>query len=298
MMAVNLVSRVLGMATKGSVGVLGADSLVGVSLLRQLKTAGFEVHAWSRKSHASDDGCTWHALGVTQGYPAALPCWISLAPLPCLPMYFPLMQALGVTQVVALSSTSRYTKINSLDHGDRRWAQDLAEAEERLEHWGTAHAVSTTILRPTLIYGHGRDQNIATIIRVLRRFHAFPIVGGGPGLRQPVHADDVAQACLAAAERPPSGHQAFNLSGGETLTYQAMVQRIIKDTGIRGWIIPVPTYLLRFAIRILRWLPAYRLYNPAMADRMMQDLTFSHDEATSTLGFNPRNFKLQAQDLP
>ncbi|NNM52859.1 MAG: NAD(P)-dependent oxidoreductase, partial [Pseudomonadales bacterium] len=100
------------------------------------------------------------------------------------------------------------------------------------------------------------------------------------------------------AERTTAGHQSFNLSGGETLTYQAMVQRIIKDAGITGWVIPVPTYLLRFAILMLRWLPAYRLYNPAMADRMMQDLIFSHDEAKSALGFNPRGFRLQARDLP
>ncbi|NNM52634.1 MAG: NAD-dependent epimerase/dehydratase family protein, partial [Pseudomonadales bacterium] len=201
MMAARLGSKVWGMVAKGSVGVLGADSLVGVSLLRQLKAAGYDVHAWSRKPHPASELCSWHTLGLTQDYPASLQRWISLVPLTCLPLYFALMQDLGVSNVVALSSTSRYTKINSSDLSDQRWALDLAKAEDEIERWGTAQAVTTTLLRPTLIYGHGRDQNISTIVRVLRRFHAFPLVGGGTGLRQPVHADDIAQACLAAAER-------------------------------------------------------------------------------------------------
>ena len=59
--------------------------------------------------------------------------------------------------------------------------------------------VEWTILRPTLIYEAGRDTNITPLSRLIRRFGFMPLVGGGSGLRQPVHAEDLAIGAIAAA---------------------------------------------------------------------------------------------------
>jgi hypothetical protein len=57
-----------------------------------------------------------------------------------------------------------------------------------------------TILRPTLIYGAGIDRSITPIVQRALRLRLFPIPLAG-GLRQPVHADDIARAVVAAS--PP-----------------------------------------------------------------------------------------------
>ncbi len=63
---------------------------------------------------------------------------------------------------------------------------------------GNKQGVEWVILRPTLIYGHGRDKNITEIARFIRRFGFFPLLGKANGLRQPIHVEDVAEACFAA----------------------------------------------------------------------------------------------------
>ncbi len=177
-------------------------------------------------------------------------------------------------------------------------AARLVEAETRLVDWANANGVDWCILRPTLIYGLGRDSNISEIARMIRRYHFFPLFGKATGLRQPVHADDVAQACVAALECPGASGRSFNLSGGETLPYRSMVERVFTALGYRPRFISVPLALFRLCIPLLRLLPRYRHWSLAMVERMNQDMVFDHGEAKRVLGFSPSEFVLTREDLP
>lgn len=52
--------------------------------------------------------------------------------------------------------------------------------------------------------------------------------GAAQGLRQPMHAEDVATACIAASQSTPAGNHAYDLSGAERLTYREMVARLFR----------------------------------------------------------------------
>lgn len=223
--------------------------------------------------------------------------WICVAPIWVLPDYFAWLQAQGVRRLVALSSTSRFTKGGSSDAGEQRVAQRLAAAEDALAQWAREQGVSWTVLRPTLIYGQGRDQNIAAMARFIRRFGFFPILGQARGLRQPVHADDVAAACVAALSSPAAANRAYNLVGGETLPYREMAARVFAALGRPVCLLPVPLWLIRLALRFVRLLPRFRHWTPAMAERMNRDLVFDGSEAVRDLGVRPRGFTLQAADV-
>jgi hypothetical protein len=54
---------------------------------------------------------------------------------------------------------------------------------------------------------------------------------------------------------------------------------------------------MQLTIMVLRCFPRYRQWKLAMAERMNQDLIFDHQEAMKDLGFNPRLFKLEPEDL-
>lgn len=290
-------------ATTRGVGVLGATSLVGECLLPLLKGAGWQVKAYSRRAREqANDGGTWRPLESSLPEPLAaagekVPCWICLAPIWVVPKYFGLFEAHGARRLVVFSSTSRFSKEDSSDQEERRVASRLAEAEAEVRAWAEDRGVEWIILRPTLIYGLGRDQNIAEIARFVRRFGFFPVFGEAGGLRQPVHARDVATACLAAIQRSGSANCAYNLSGGETLSYRAMLARVFAALGRRCRLLPVPLSAFRIAVALLRCLPRYRQWTAAMAERMSRDLVFDHGKAARDLNFTPRAFVLSAEDV-
>lgn len=261
------------------VGVFGATSLVGACLLPLLTEAGWQVTAFSRR-----------AVGRLGDGARCVENWVCVAPIWVLPDYFGLLDAQGARRVVVLSSTSRFTKDDSTDPQEQAIALRLADSEARVREWAQSRGVEWVILRPTLIYGLGRDKNIAEIARFIRRFGFFPLFGKANGLRQPIHAADVAGACLAALQAPCAANRAYNISGGETLTYRNMVARVFSALGRRPRLLTVPLWAFRLAVAMLRHLPRYRQWSIAMAERMNRDLVFDHAEAARDLGFKPRAF--------
>jgi uncharacterized protein YbjT (DUF2867 family) len=299
-----------------TVGLLGARGLVGECVSSLLVQARHEIYAFSRNiaHRKTQNGVTWLPLGgsvKTTQTPTPTPTptpnsnpnqstitnWLCVAPIWVLPDYFAMLESYGVRRIVALSSTSCFTKNDSNDLEEQATAQRLVDAENRLHAWAESRGVEWVILRPTLIYGYGRDKNITEIIKVIRRFGFFPLLGQAQGLRQPIHADDVAGACVAALNANAVANQAYNISGSETLSYRDMVERIFKALKKPVRLFAVPLFVFRFAVAVLRLLPRYRKWTPAMAERMNRDLVFDHSDATRDFGFKPRGFVLTEKDI-
>lgn len=291
------------MTVQNRIGILGASSMVGLCLLPLLTKAGWQVTAFTRQANKqTTDLVGWQQLPLAGRYPEeneqVTPYWICAAPIWVLPDYFALLNAQGVRRLVVLSSTSRFTKDNSTDQQEKAIALRLADAETRIQNWAESHGVEWVILRPTLIYGLGLDKNITEIARFITRVGCFPLFGKANGLRQPIHARDVAGACLAALLSTVAANHAYNISGSETLTYRDMVARIFTALGRRPRLITVPLWAFRLALTVLRRLPRYRQWSPAMAERMNRDLVFEHSAATRDLDFSPGPFVLEKEDLP
>jgi nucleoside-diphosphate-sugar epimerase len=212
--------------------------------------------------------------------------------------HFSMLEASGARRVVVLSSTSRFTKVGSGDTAENTIAAKLTDSEARVQAWAESHGIEWVILRPTLIYGLGRDKNISEMARFIRRFGFFPVLGKATGLRQPIHAEDVAAACVSALQAHDAANNAYNISGGETLAYRDMIARVFATLGRRPRLLSVPLWAFRLAVSVLRCLPRYRQWSAAMAERMNRDLVFDHSEAARDLGFKPRGFALAAEDLP
>lgn len=289
------------------VGVLGAGGAVGDALLRRLAGSGRRVTVFSRRPVAGvPAGVEWRRLAVDRGSggaasdveaPSAIALWICIAPIWVVEGYRALFESYGAQRIVALSSTSRFVKGDSKDRAERDTAQRIAEGEERLTRWASGRGVEWVILRPTLVYGGGRDRNVAEIARFVRRFGFFPLLGEASGLRQPVHVEDVASACVAALGSAAPHNRFYTLSGGETLAYREMVARICRATGRSARTPRVPLWVFRLGVRGLRLLPRYRGWTPEMAERMNRDLVFGHEEAARDLGFRPRAFRPTPADV-
>jgi len=276
--------------------------MVGVGVVPLLVLEGRHVHAFSRKppDRKTEAGVTWLQLDVlSPAHPATpqIEDWLCVAPVWVLPQYFPMLERYGARRVVALSSTSLFTKTDSSDTAENAVAARLAEGEARLQTWAESKGIEWVILRPTLIYGRGRDKNIAEIARFVSRFGFFPVLGKARGLREPIHAEDVAAACVAALNAPAAANRAYNISGGETLPYREMVRRVFAAMQRRPRLVTIPLGVFKLAVACLRMFPRYRHWSAAMAERMNLDLVFDHAEAARDLGFKPRAFELTAEDV-
>jgi nucleoside-diphosphate-sugar epimerase len=195
-------------------------------------------------------------------------------------------------RIVAISSTSRFGKATSDDPKERALAEKLTHAEDTLEAWAALHNVPTTILRPTLIYDCQTDQNVTRIARLARKIRCFPVAFPAKGLRQPIHADDVANAALRALLTPESAGKALNISGGEILTYAEMVRRTFRAAGRPPLLIPLSVGLLESLYRFATKTGIVKSQGLGFGAfrRMNEDLVFDTEESLKLLSVAPRPF--------
>jgi rhamnosyl/mannosyltransferase len=281
--------------------VSGATSQVGRFLLPKLTAAGTAVYALSRREggagldSAKESAVHWLRADLVQPDMAeTLPpayALIHIASIQLLPALLPGMAAIGVRRVIAFSSTSRFGKARSADPEEIEFVARLAQAEEDVERVCNERGIDWTIFRPTLIYGACMDSNVMTIAKLIRKFGVFPLLGEAQGERQPVHADDLAEACVLALEASATFGKVYNLSGGEILTYREMVERIFAALGKKPRFVRVPFVAFRLAMALVSLVPRYRDFNTEMARRMNDDLVFDHAEATRDFGYAPRSFQ-------
>lgn len=275
--------------------VLGATSLVGRLLPPLAHARGLRVSAISRTAREADDSASiaWvvadlSSADLARRLPTARVV-LSLSPIWLLPEALPALAARGLGRLVAFSSTSRFTKAASPDAHERAVAERLAQAEAATIAFCDANAVAWTILRPTLIYAEGRDRNVSRLAGLIRRLGVAPLAGRGAGLRQPVHAQDLARAALDVLDRPQTAGRAYDLPGGETLTYRVMVERIFAGLGRRPRILHVPAPIWSLALRAAR--PMLPGATAAMGARMDADLAFDPGPARRDFGWSPRPFR-------
>jgi nucleoside-diphosphate-sugar epimerase len=271
--------------------VLGATSLIGEFLLARLNALGTTPISLSRRP-PTDDVCWVDGDLADPNLADELPpiaTVFSLSPIWLLPQALPALKARGMTRLVAFSSTSRFTKEDSPEPSERAVAQALAESEAKVEAFCAAHGVAWTVLRPTLIYVEGRDANVSRLAGLIRRFKVLPLSGRGEGLRQPVHADDLAGGAIAAAGALAPRDRAYDLVGGETLTYRTMAERIYEGLGRRPAILSLPPWLFRLLLTLAK--PFYPGATATMADRMAQNLTFDDADARRDFAWAPRDFR-------
>ena len=274
--------------------ILGATSIVGRYLARRLADGGFEGWCVSRRAgpppYEPPPGFRWRGLQEdTLASAPARSTWFSLIPISALPA----LLANGVRQEerwVALSTSGARFKAESSDPKERRLMEDVRRAEEEIRRICEERAAAWTVFRPTLVYDPGHDRNVTAIARVVRRLGVFPIVWPGLGGRQPIHADDVAQAMTAALNAPGARNRLLDLPGGETLTYREMVRAVFRSLGKRPILIYMPLGLARFAFRAWRAVSGAE-FSTGILERMNASLTLDPGPVRDVLGITCRPFR-------
>jgi nucleoside-diphosphate-sugar epimerase len=277
------------MSPYNRVAVVGAGSQIGPSLIRRLAASGRTVLPIARIStpaaYIFDK-----ASGTFSPRLDHADALISLAPLPVISDVVEMAKALKARRIIAFGSTGRFSKERSTSSLERDFASQQASAELAMAYYCAEANIYWTLFRPTMIYGAGMDQSVTFIAATTRRFGFFPVPMGARGLRQPVHVDDLAAACISALDRDITWNRAYNLGGGERLSYHDMVKRVFAAQGLPSLLLPVPYPLLRIAVALAGRLPKLNFIRREMVDRMFEDLVTDNHPASEDFGFLPRIF--------
>ncbi len=260
-----------------SVLVTGASSQLGVFALPRLQAAGFSVLALSRRAPPSAmevaERVRWQNPGPIPGAGSAAEHLLSCGPLDLAIAL--VSQQTGLKRVVAFSTSSILTKAGSANPAESEHMAEIREQELRLKKLSNERGISLVLLRPTLIYGCGLDRNISTLARFGRRFGFIPLAGEAGGLRQPVHADDLAAVAVHALSIDHATSLESVACGGSTLSYHQMAEKIAAACGESVRTRALPPWMLATAVRAASLLPAFRTINTEMVYRQSQDMVFN-----------------------
>jgi nucleoside-diphosphate-sugar epimerase len=272
--------------------VFGASGQIGAALLDRLEQSGWRITAVSRAQHNDRPGLRWVRgdFDSAGGLPGEADAIFSCGPLDHFARWYA-RASIHCARVLAFGSTSIDAKRGSSDPGERAIAARLREGERTVFDSAAARGAHATLLRPTLVYGAGRDHTLTRIATLARRWGRFVLPRDACGKRQPVHVGDLADAVFAACDAPATHGNAYALPGGETLAYRDMVARVLSVLDPPPRLYEVPSPVFTVALLGARALGRVGGFGDAAVARMRSDLVFDIAPATRDFGYAPRVFR-------
>lgn len=206
---------------------------------------------------------------------------VHLAGLALVPGMLPAIERGGARAGVFVSSAGVYTRLES------RGADAKRAGEAALR----ASALDYTILRPSMIYGTPRDRNLVRLLRWLQRWPVVPAPLGGRTPQQPVHVEDLADAIVAALERPVAARREYDVGGPEPIPLATVIHECAAALGRRAWILPLPLAPAHAAAVLARRLRVPFPVSPEQVLRLAESKAVDIAPARGDLGFAPRPFR-------
>ena len=276
--------------------VFGASGQIGTPLLDRLRRDGWNIVAVSRAKRADAAGVAWKRgdFAHMPALPARVDAAFCCGPLDLFSRWYA-ESRIDAARVVAFGSTSVHVKRDSDDAHERDVARRLRDGEQRLFETASRRGARATVLRPTLVYGRGRDATLTRIASLAQRYGRFPLPRGANGLRQPVHADDLADAAFAVAHADSLPARAYDLPGGETLAYREMVRRVLASLDPPAQLLELPSPLFKLLLAGAKAIGRANGLGSAALARMREDLVFDAGPAQRDFGYAPRAFAPTAE---
>ncbi len=154
-------------------------------------------------------------------------------------------RAAGVARLVHVSAIGADPGSASL------YARSKARGEAALR----AAFPEAVILRPSIVFGP-EDNFFNRFAAMARIAPALPLLGGGTTRFQPVYVGDVAEAILAGLERPETAGRTYEVGGPKVYSFKELLEYVLRVTGRRRLLLPLPFSLARLQARLLELLPS------------------------------------------
>lgn len=200
------------------------------------------------------------------------------------------VNTVGTQNMVEAARTAgvrRFVHLGGLgvaDDPDLHFARSKARGEQVVAESG----LDWTILKPSLLWGP-RD-GFFNIVAGLARMSpvVIPVPGRGRARFQPLAVTDLARIVRLCFEWPSTAGQTYELGGPAYWTYREIVAEVLRATGRRRRIVPMPLPLIRLVAGL-----AERLHVPfPVATDQLRQLRLDNvgplDGVERAFGFPPR----------
>lgn len=182
----------------------------------------------------------------------------------------------GAGSLVHISTPGISTESESV------YSRSKAEGEIALR----AEFPQATILRPSLVFGP-EDDFFNKFAGLARFLPALPLIGGGHTRFQPIYVGDVADAIVRCLDDPSTRGKTYELGGPSVYSFRQMLEIILRETGRKRLLIPLPFGIARLQAFFLQLLPG-KLLTPDQVTFLKTDNVVAPDALTlADLGIAP-----------
>jgi len=151
------------------------------------------------------------------------------------------------------------------------------------------------ILKPTMIFGLKNDNNIEKIIKWLKKFPIFPVIGNGKTLYQPIHYFDLRDIIIKVFKTGNLEGKKIIIGGKESIEYQEMINIIKQKINSKSFVIKLPQNFIYIIVKIINSilrvnLPIEQIQNAHIHRNI------DNNEAIKILNYEPKSFETRLEE--
>jgi len=184
----------------------------------------------------------------------------------------------GVRRIVYVSA------IGARPDAPTAYWRTKAEAEAIVR----ASGLSWIVLRPSIVFAP--DGEIFKVLQQLTAFPIVPILGPGTSKLAPIRADDLADAEVAALDRPAAWNRVHEVAGPEALAFDELVRRVARARGKKVTLVHVPLALARPLVALASRLPFAPITSDQLA-MLSEDSVADPTALAAAFGVTPRSIE-------
>lgn len=168
---------------------------------------------------------------------------------------FDAVHAYGAEQVALAANAhgARMVHVSAIG-ADANSSSVYGRSKANAEHLALAAQPSTTIMRPSILFGPEDDffNRFAALARISP---ALPLVGGGLTRFQPVFVGDVASAIADAVDGETRPGTVYELGGPDVRTFRELMQFVLTTIERKRLLVSLPFVMARAQAAFLQYFP-------------------------------------------
>jgi uncharacterized protein YbjT (DUF2867 family) len=163
----------------------------------------------------------------------------------------------AVAQACQQAGISNFVQISALG-ADANSNSIYSQTKAYGEHIAQELVPNATIIRPSIVFGPEDNffNQFAALARVLP---VLPLIGGGETKFQPVFVGDVADLIARVIDGEAQGGRVYELGGPDVMSFKQILEYILKVTGRKRLLLPLPFPVAMVQAAIMEWLPGQML---------------------------------------
>lgn len=188
-------------------------------------------------------------------------------------------------RLILVHTTGIYSKYKAAGEGYRQIEAKIGEMVQ-------GKGIQLTYLRPTMIYGSLRDNNVCIFMKMVDKLRLFPVVSGAKYELQPVWCGDLGKAYYQVLVNPKTAtKEGYNLSGGRPIQLIDMFKTMAQQLGVKNTFVSVP-FPIAYGLAWVLYLATLGQKDfREKVQRLVEPRTFDHTDATHDFGYCPLPFE-------